>query len=348
MKLQKVKFGEYQNEDVFEYTLTNSNKVSLSVISYGAIITKLIMPDKEGQLENITMNMKSLEEIVESRPFHGAIIGQVSGRIANAAYMDGPTKITLDQNEGTNTLHGGNTGLDQKNWEVTTEESDQQISLILTTVSPDGEGGFPGDVNVTITYTLTEKSEVKIMYEATTNKRTLFNPTNHVYFNLNGDYTEPIYNHEIQVDSNKFAVLDAENIPTGELRDVQDTAFDLRTLTDVEKVVKNDAKQIADRNGLDHPFVLNKTKDIPAAVLKENDSGRILKMTTDADAVVIYTHNSEEIPVKEDEEILPVHGGLTLETCALPDAVNQENFGSVWLEPDDKFSSETVFMLSIE
>ena len=260
MKLQKVKFGEYQNEDVFEYTLTNSNKVSLSVISYGAIITKLIMPDKEGQLENITMNMKSLEEIVESRPFHGAIIGRVSGRIANAAYMDGPTKITLDQNEGTNTLHGGNTGLDQKNWEVTTEESDQQISLILTTVSPDGEGGFPGDVNVTITYTLTEKSEVKIMYEATTNKRTLFNPTNHVYFNLNGDYTEPIYNHEIQVDSNKFAVLDAENIPTGELRDVQDTAFDLRTLTDVEKVVKNDAKQIADRNGLDHPFVLNKTE----------------------------------------------------------------------------------------
>jgi aldose 1-epimerase len=348
MQVQKEIFGTLKNEDVFEYTLTNSNNVSLSVLTYGAIISKLQMPDKNGQVEDITMNVKTLGEMVETRPFHGAIIGRVSGRIANGEYTNGTKEVSLDQNEGENTLHGGHTGIDQHLWKAETEEYEDQTSLILTTVSPDGEGGFPGDVTVTVTYTLTEQNEVKLKYEATTNKRTLFNPTNHVYFNLNGDYNEPIYNHDIQVNSDKFAVLDDENIPTGELKDVDGTGFDMRTLTNVESVVKSADQQIVDRNGLDHPFVLNKEKDTPEAVLKEKDSGRVLKMKTDADAVVIFTHNSAQEPANEDEEILPVHGGITLETCVLPDAVNQENFGSIWLVPGEEFSSETTFTLSVE
>lgn len=348
MQLQKEKFGTVQNEDVFEYTLTNSNNVSLSILSYGAIISKLEMPDKNGQVENITMNVNTLDEMAETRPFHGAIIGRVSGRIANGIYMDGETEISLDQNEGTNTLHGGHTGIDKHLWTVETEEKEDQAALMLTTVSPDGEGGFPGDVRVTVTYTLTEENEIKLSYAATTNKHTLFNPTNHVYFNLNGDYHEPIYNHEIQINSDKFAVLDDENIPTGELKEVNRTDFNLRRLTTVKDVLDSPDKQIVDRNGLDHPFVLNKEKDMPAAVLKENDSGRVLKMKTDADAVVIFTHNSGQETALEAEEDLPVHGGITLETCALPDAVNQENFGSIWLEPDEEFSSETIFTLSVE
>lgn len=348
MQLEKETFGTYQNEDVFEYTLTNSNDVSLSVLTYGAIISKLMMPDKNGRVENITMNVKSLDEMIESRPFHGAIIGRVSGRIANGEYMDGSTKITLDQNEGNNTLHGGNTGIDQHLWTAETKKHPDQASLILTTVSPDGEGGFPGEVTVTVTYTLTEKNEIKLQYEASTNERTLFNPTNHVYFNLNENYHEPIYNHEIQVNSDKFAVLDDDNIPTGELKDVNKTDFDMRRMTTIEDVVKSHDKQIVDRNGLDHPFVLIKEKDVPEAVLKEKESGRKLTMKTDADAVVIFTHNEVEETAKENEEDLPVHGGITLETCALPDAVNQENFGSIWLEPGEEFTSETSFTLSVE
>lgn len=348
MRVEKEFFGTHQNEDVYEYTITNENKVALSVISYGAIITKLWMPDKSGQIENITMNVETLDEMITSRPFHGAIIGRVSGRISNASYLDGTTKVTLDQNENTNTLHGGHTGIDQHHWDVKVEEHEDQASLILTTTSPDGEGGFPGDLAVTITYTLTEKNEIKISYEASTNQRTLFNPTNHVYFNLTGDYQKQIYNHDLQVDSDKFAVLDVENIPTGELKDVTNSSFDLRALTNVGEVVKSNDAQIAERNGLDHPFVLNKTKNMPAAVLKDKQSGRVLKMKTDAEAVVIYTHNSKQEPATKGEEVLPVHGGLTLETCALPDAVNQENFGSIWLEPGENFSSETVFTLSVE
>ncbi len=348
MQLQKEKFGVYNHEEIFEYTITNSAGMSLSVISYGAIITKIMVPDKEGTLEDVTMNVSSLEEIVAERPFHGAVIGRVSGRIADARYLDQGTEIVLDQNENTNMLHGGYTGIDQHVWKVTTSESKEQASLLLKTISPDGEGGFPGDLVITVTYTLTEKGEVKIRYEATTNKRTLFNPTNHVYFNLNGNVKKPIYNHEIQVNSAHFAVLDEENIPTGELRSVENTAFDLRTLTNVEEVLKSDEKQIVERKGLDHPFVLRKTKDLPDAVLKEKNSGRVLKMNTDADALVVYSHNKEQMQTTTNEETLPIHGGLTLETCRLPDAVNQENFGSIWLEPGEEFSSETVFTFTVE
>ena len=348
MKIQKEKFGVYKNEDIFEYTLTNSTGLSLSVITYGAIITKIKMANNKGTVEDITMNVSSLKEIVAERPFHGAIIGRVSGRIANARYLDGETEIVLDQNENPHMLHGGYTGIDQHIWKVTTIESKEQAALVLKTVSPDGEGGFPGDLVITVTYTLTEKGEVKIRYEAATNKRTLFNPTNHVYFNLNGDVKKPIYNHEIQVNSNQFAVLDNENIPTGELRSVENTTFDLRPLTNLEDVLKSDEKQITDRNGLDHPFALNKTKDVPDAVLKERNSGRTLKMTTDTDAMVVYSHNKERIPTALYEDVLPVHGGITLETCRLPNAVNQEKFGSIWLEPGEDFSSETVFIFSVE
>ncbi len=348
MQITKKHFGETKGKEVVEYTLENKNGYSLSVITYGGIITKLMMPDKEGQMENITVNFNSLEEIVASRPFHGALVGPVSGRISGASYQDGDLEVVLGQNENGNNLHSGFTGIDQHIWEAATEESETQAALLLKTVSPDGESGFPGDLEVIVTYTLNNQNEVGIAYEARTSKRTLFNPTNHVYFNLNGQADELIYNHKLQVNSDKFAVLDDENIPTGELRAVDGTDFDLRQLRSLKEVIYSEEAQIKDRKGYDHPFVLNKEASRPAAVLKEQESGRVLKMKTDADAVVVFTHNSEKEPVTAGEKLLPVHAGITLETCTLPDAVNQEGFGSIWLEPGETFKSSTVFALHVE
>lgn len=348
MQITKQFIGEVKNQEVSEYTLTNSQGYSLSVITYGAIITKIMMPDKEGKFENITVNAETLEEIVTSRPFHGAIIGPVSGRISGASYPDGENEIYLDKNENDNNLHSGFTGIDQHVWEAATEELEHQASLILKTVHPDGEGNFPGDLEVNVTYTLNEENEITIAYAAKTNKQTLFNPTNHVYFNLNGKENARIYNHTIQVNSGKFAVLDDENIPTGELREVEGTDFDLRQLRKLDEVLKSDEEQIKDRNGYDHPFVLRKEANQPAAVLKEEHSGRVLKMKTDADAVVVFSHNSEKVPSTKGEHVLPVHAGITLETCALPDAVNQKGFGSIWLKPVETFKSTTIFALEVE
>lgn len=348
MEINKEVYGELKGKEVYEYTLSNSNGYSLSVITYGGIITKLMMPDKEGNVENITVNFETLEEIAQSRPFHGAIIGPVSGRISGASYKDGNLEVLLDQNENGNNLHSGLTGIDQHIWNASTEEDDNQVSLILNTTSLDGESGFPGDLEVTVTYSLNEKNEVTISYEAKTNKRTLFNPTNHVYFNLNGSSEELIHNHELQVNSEKFAVLDDENIPTGELRAVDGTDFDLREFRSLADVLASEEEQIKDRTGYDHPFILSKDSNTPAVVLREESSGRVLKMKTDEDAVVIFSHNSEKVPVTKNEQTLPVHSGITLETCALPDAVNQEGFGSVWLEPGETFQSTTVFSIEVE
>lgn len=348
MKISENSFGMYKGTEITEYTLKNAKNVSVSFITYGAIITKISMPDKNGQVENITVNFNTLDEMVENRPFHGAIIGRVSGRINQGKYVDNQTEVQLDQNEENNNLHGGFTGLDTKVWKAQAVANETDASIRLTTISLDGEAGFPGNLEVAVTYSLNDQNEFSIQYEAKTDKRTLFNPTNHVYFNLNGDAKQTIHNHDIQVDGDRFAVLNDTNIPTGELRDVAGTDFDLRKMTDLASVLNSAEKQIADRNGLDHPFVLNKESKNSAAVVYEESSGRQLTMHTDLDAVVIYTHNIDHDPVTKGEETLKTHSGLTLETCFLPDAVNQDGFGNIFLEPEEIFHSATTFTFEVK
>ena len=348
MEIKKEVFGILNNEEIYEYTLKNSHDLSLSVISYGGIITKIKMPDRNGIVEEVTINVDNLDEMVANRPFHGALIGPVTGRISKGQYFEGEKRIQLDQNEGENTLHSGENGLDNKVWKVETEEQDQQITLILRSQLKDGEGGFPGNVDVTIRYSLNEAGEVTIRYEATTDKTTLFNPTNHVYFNLNGNNKETIYNHEFQLESEHYAVLDVENLPTGELKSVDQTDFDFREAETLDCLLETTDKQITSRGGIDHPFVLNQDKLATAAKLYHPNSGRLLQMSTNSDAVVVYTHNHEQSLGEQVDQKLGKHSGIALETSLLPDAVNQEGFGSIWLKPNEKFSAETTYKFSIE
>lgn len=347
MKIKKDIFGILNNEKIYEYTLTNSQNLSLSLISYGGIITKIKMPDRNGIIEEVTINVDSLDDIVANRPFHGALIGPVTGRISKGRYFEGKKMIQLDQNEGKNTLHSGEKGFDKKIWTVDTKEQDQQITLILSTQLEDGEGGFPGVVDVTVYYSLNEDGEVTIRYEATTDQTTLFNPTNHVYFNLSGDNKEPIYDHELQLASDAFAVLDNSNLPTGELKSVAHTDFDFRKGKTLDALLEATDEQITSRGGLDHPFVLNQDKLDAAAKLYHQDSGRLLEMSTTSDAVVVYTHNHEQTIESDADKKLGKHSGIALETSALPDAVNHEDFGSIWFEPNEKFSAETTYKFSL-
>lgn len=348
MKLKKEVFGVLNGETIYEYTLLNKMNLSLSVISYGGIITKIKMPDQAGVMEEVTINIDQLEEIVENRPFHGALIGPVTGRISNGRYTDGQKTIQLDQNEGKNTLHSGFNAFDTTIWSVKIEEQDEQITLILTSQFIDGAGGFPGNVDVTISYSLNEAGEVTVRYEATTDQKTIFNPTNHVYFNLSGDNKEPIYNHELQLASDDYAVLDEENLPTGELKAVDQTAFDFRKAKTLDHLLETQDEQITARGGLDHPFVLNPEQLNRAAKLHHPASGRTLQMATTSNAVVVYTHNHEQTIGADDQIVFGKHSGIALETSGLPDAVNQEGFGSIWLSPDEPFVAETTYKFSIE
>lgn len=348
MKITKEVFGVLNNETIYEYTLINSRNISLSVISYGGIITAVKMPDRKGTIEEVTINVDSFDEMVANRPFHGALIGPVTGRISKGHYFDGENRIQLDQNEGENTLHSGEKGFDTTVWHVETQEENDKITLILSSQFKDGEGGFPGNVDVTIYYSLNEAGEVTIRYEATTDKTTIFNPTNHVYFNLSGNNKESIYNHEFQLASDYYAVLDNENLPTGELKSVDHTDFDFRKGKELVCLTDATDEQITARAGLDHPFVLNQDTLDHAAKLYHHDSGRLLQMTTNSDAVVVYTHNHEYSTDNSTILKLAKHSGIALETSALPDAVNQEDFGSIWLEPNKKFSAEITYKFSIQ
>lgn len=347
MNIQKELFGEIDSKEVYEYTLTNSNGFSVSIITYGGIITKILAPDRDGNFENITVNVNSLEEIVAARPFHGAIIGRVGGRISNAGYMDGDTKVNLTVIEKGNTLHGGLNGLDTKLWGATTEETTDSSTLVLKTKLLDGEDGFPGEMDIVVKYTVNKNNELEIKYEGKTTKRTIFNPTNHVYFNLTGDQKNTIDTHDLQIDADFYVPTEEDDTPTGELVSVKNTGYDLRQGNKLDNIFQSEDKNIQAKGGLDNPFVLNKEKDAPSVTLVESKSGRLLELFTESKSVVVYTHNHEQAPETEDAETIGVHSGLALETQQLPDAVNHEDFGSIWLDPEEIFTSKTAFKFSV-
>ncbi|MFO8068962.1 MAG: aldose epimerase family protein [Alkalibacterium sp.] len=344
MELTKTVYGIYEGKDVHEYTLTNSKGVSMSAIPFGATLTKLVTPDKDGKKENITLNVKSLEDFVRHRPFYGATIGRVAGRITKGKYSLGGKEIQLDVNEGNNLLHGGSKGLDTKLWDIEANEVEGRLNFNYE--SPAGENGFPGTMQINVTYTLTEENEWVIDYKATTDETTLFNPTNHVYFNLTGDIKKPILNHELELASRYYVPLAEENLPDGDLESVKGTPFDFTTIKPVREAVLSDHPQIKPLKGLDHPFVLDEDEDIKG-ILFDPESKREVKFYTDRNSVVVFTHNGEVDDYTIDGEPAKQYAGITLETQTLPDAINQPNFGNIILRPDETFQSQTTYKFGV-
>lgn len=348
MDVTKKVYGYLEGQEVREYTLTNSQGVSLSALSYGAIVTQIITPDKDGKQANITLNVDSLSDMVDHRPFYGAVIGRVAGRIAEGQYsIDGQT-YSLPQNEGKSTLHGGFEGLDRKIWAVQTMQDEEAASLIFEYTSPEGESGFTGTVKIQVTYTLTEANEWIIDYRATTDKPTLFNPTNHVYFNLTGDVRTSILDHELQLNSPYFVPLNDQNIPLGEWVKSQGTPFDFSQSKPLKEAVGSDDEQIKARSGLDHPFVLDSADHGQQGKLFDPVSGRTVTFTTDRNSVVIFTHNAEVDDFTLFNEPVRQYAGIALETQTLPDAVNQEGFGDTVIRPGQDFTSRTLYSFSCE
>ena len=347
MEITSKSFGKVDGVDVPEYTLTNSNGVAISAMPFGATLTKIVTTDKNGKRENITLNVENLEDFIAHRPFYGATIGRVAGRITRGQFTLSGTDYQLDVNEGENLLHGGPEGFDTKLWEVRTEESDSLASLIFTFNSPAGENRFPGNLSVTITYTLTEEDEWIIDYQAETDAPTLFNPTNHVYFNLTGDIKKTILDHQLMLNSDFYAPLGGENLPKGELDKVEGTPFDFTSFKAVKEAVLADHPQISPLSGLDHPFVLSLKNDGPEGILFDPESGREVKFFTDCNSVVIFTHNAEVDDFEIQGEPAGQYAGITLETQTLPDAVNQPGFGNIILRPGETFTSQTTYQFGV-
>lgn len=347
MEIERKILGTVENRDVVEYTLRNTRGVSLSAMSFGATLTKLVTPDKNGTRKNITMNVESLDDFITHRPFYGATIGRVAGRITNGKYTLGDKTFQLDINEGDNLLHGGPRGLDTKLWDVEVQTGDSDAKLVFTYESPEGENNFPGNLSIKVVYTLNEENEWIINYEASTDAPTLFNPTNHVYFNLTGDIKKPMLDHQLKLNSDFFASLKQGNLPTGALEKVDNTPFDFRHPKAIKEAVLSDHPQIKPRNGLDHPFVLDPEESGVKGVLFDPESGREIELYTDCNCVVIYTHNAEMDDYTIEGEPARQYSSLTLETQTLPDAINHTGFGNIVVRPEKPFASQTTYKFNV-
>lgn len=336
MKIESKSFGEKATL----YTLKNDNDIKLEVTDYGARIVNLFVPTADGE-KNIVLGFESAEEYAEKDNYIGATIGRVAGRITNGKFEIEDTHYETPQNENGNTLHGGPSSFETKLWTAKVEEETNEAAVVFSYISPDGENDFPGELKVEVRYSLNNDNEWKVSYTANTDKATLFNPTNHVYFNLTGDVTQSVDEHQLTLASDKFVVLGEGTLATGELRDVEGTPFDFRQSGAVKQTFETDYEQNVLVNGLDHPFML--TKSSPQAVLTAPKGDVVIEMTTDEPTVVIFTAQLGETPEMRGEKMAN-RGGITLETQVSPGALDY-GFGDIILQPEDTFTSSTTYKI---
>ena len=330
------------------YTLTNGKGVEARITNYGGIVVSLKAPDRNGVQADVVLGFDSLAGyLANPSPFFGALVGRYANRIAHARFRLDGAEYKLEKNDGDNTLHSGLHGYDKAVW---TPHKLPGGGLELTLLSKDGDGGFPGNLKVTVVYHLTDANELKIDYSATTDKDTVINLTNHSYFNLKGAGNGDILGHQIAINADRFTPVDASLIPTGELRPVDGTPFDLRKKTSlIGAHIDDNDEQIKLGHGYDHNFVLSKAGNelSGAARVEDPSSGRVLEVYTTQPGVQFYTGNFLDGTITgKGGKVYQRRYGFCLETQHFPDSPNQPKFPSTVLKPGQTFRSTTVYRFS--
>ena len=342
--VQKAAFGKTQEGTAVDiYTLTNRNGMVAKIATYGATLTELLVPGKGGKT-NVVLGYDRLEPYLAGTPYFGATIGRVGNRIAKGRFTLNGKTYTLATNNGPNHLHGGNKGFDKVVWKAEPAQSASGPSLKLTYRSADGEEGYPGTLDVTVVYTLTDANEVRIDYTATTDKPTPVNLTNHSYFNLAGDGVGDILAHELTINADQFTPVDATLIPTGELKNVKGTVFDFTTPTAIGARIAK--VPIEPPVGYDHNFVLRGGGGslALAARVVEPKSGRTMEVLTTEPGLQFYSGNFLDGSLKNRAGVpYQKHAAFCLETQHFPDSVNHPNFPSTILEPGKTYKTTTVY-----
>ena len=328
-----------------QVTLTNSNGVSVDVINYGGIITRIETPDSNGNMGNIVLGMDNLEDYTNATTYFGAIIGRFGNRIANGKFSLNGTDYQLATNDGANHLHGGVQGFDKKVWTMAPFSTENSAGVTLKLISPDGDQGYPGTLTTQVTYTLTNKNTLDMQFVAETDKPTIINMTQHSYFNLAGK--GDILDHQMQINSNAITPVDSGLIPTGELMQVAGTPFDFRNSKAIGKDINIDDEQLKLGKGYDHNFVLKNKPNhdlIEAANVYEPSSGRTLTVYTEEPAVQFYSGNFLDGSSKQASGLVhKLRSGFCLEPQHFPDAPNQPRFPSTTLLPGEVYSTRIVY-----
>ncbi len=342
--ITKAYFGSLANgQQVEAYTLTNASGMQVEILSYGGIISKLLVPNRVGKLENIAMGFSSLEAYQHQSPYFGAIVGRFANRIAKGKFNLEEKEYTLEVNNGTNHLHGGIVGLDKVIWKIAPKTSPKGPSLRLSYFSPDGEEGYPGNVSFKVNYTLTHENNLEIDFEASCDRPTIINLTQHSYFNLAGNLNQQIYDHRLQIEADYFLPVNKEMIPTGELKPVQNTPFDFRKGKSIGEEIDKDHPQLKLGAGFDHCYALNNySKEMrKVAVVHHPSSGRTMEVLTTLPGMQLYTANHLAAP------FLP-QTALCLETQYYPDSPNHSHFPSTVFGPQASYRAWTHFSFSVD
>ncbi len=343
MKIEKKVFGQVDGKDVYLYTLTNKNDMQLKVTNYGGIITTILVPDREGNFEDVVLGFDSLSGYVNEHPYFGCIVGRYANRIAKAKFILHEKEYQLAVNNGENTLHGGNVGFDKKIWKTKTIKTSKDLSLEMKYISPDGEEGYPGNLSVKVIYTLNNNNDIIINYEAETDKPTIVNLTNHSYFNLAGAGNGNILDHYLNIDADYYTPVDKTLIPTGELVSVEGP-MDFRK----SKKIGQDFDEV--EGGYDHNYVLKNNGEMKkVAELYDRNSGRMLQIITSAPGLQFYSGNFlDGSNIGKGNKLYYKNYGLCLETQAFPDSPNQKEFPSVILNPGEIYEYTEIFHFSIK
>lgn len=349
-EIRKQPFGMTANQEPVDlYTLTNVNGLEARIMTYGATVVSLKVPDRRGKLADVVLGYESLEGYLKNSPFFGAIVGRYGNRIGKGRFSLNGKEYTLAKNNGENTLHGGTKGFDKVVWRAKEVKQKDGDSLSLSYLSKDGEEGFPGNLSVTVVYTLTNNNELKIEYSATTDKITVVNLTHHSYFNLAGEGS--ILNHQLMIDANRFTPVDEGLIPTGELRSVKGTPMDFTRSSTIGARIDQQDEQLTFGKGYDHNWVLNNPggKLAFAARVYEPGSGRVMEVFTTEPGLQFYSGNFLDGTITgKGGQVYKQRYGFCLETQHFPDSPNKPKFPSTVLKPGQHYTSTTIYKFAVK
>jgi aldose 1-epimerase len=345
--MQTKIFGKLSDgREVHQYTLTNRAGAVVQIIDYGATVTSLRVPDKNGKIEDVVLGYDSVQGYVDGTSYFGAIVGRYGNRIGKGRFQLDGKEYSVTVNDGENHLHGGKIGFNKVLWEA---QILNDTALLLKYVSKDGEEGYPGTVTLKVTYAWTDKNELRVDYEGTTDKPTVLNPTHHSYFNLTGSFTQPVLGHQLLIEADNITPVDKGLIPTGQLMNVANTPMDFRTSTAIGAHIADPNEQMSFGRGYDHNWVLRQFNGQVrrAAEVYEPTSGRLMTVSTDQPGLQFYSGNFLDGTAKGKEGVLyQQRTGFCLEAQAFPDTPNKPQFPQVTLRPEKVYRQITVYQFS--
>jgi aldose 1-epimerase len=346
MNIQKQSFGKTPEGDAVDlYTLTNDRKMRVAIMTYGATITSVEVPDRNGKIENVVLSLETLEGYLKGHPYFGSTVGRFANRIAKGRFRLRDKEYRVATNDGPNHLHGGVKAFDKVVWKAATVENADSVGVVFTHESPDGDEGYPGNLHVRVTYTLTNDDELRMEFAATTDQTTIVNLTNHAYWNLAAAKRD-VLDHELFINAESYLPVDAALTPLGELRSVAGTPMDFREPKTIGCRIANV------EGGYDHCYVVNGGKVVqePGLIARayEPTSGRVMEVFATQPGVQLYTGNFLDGTLERDGQKFGKHFAFCLETQHYPDSPNQPAFPTTVLNPGEKYLHTTIHKFGVK